>query len=108
MDMLQQTAAETTIVWPEEADSVAIRGTFSNDKKLWWKETIPLTRAADVPRYSVTLALGPGRYEFKFILNGSDWRISSDRYDCVDDGSGNTNNVIVVAEQDAAQASTKH
>ncbi|KAJ2222948.1 hypothetical protein IWW45_008471, partial [Coemansia sp. RSA 485] len=51
--------------------------------------------AAD--RYSVELDLPPGKYEFKFVINNTDWRVNSQMYDSVDDGSGNTNNVLEVS-----------
>ncbi|KAJ2394474.1 hypothetical protein GGI23_004673 [Coemansia sp. RSA 2559] len=105
--MLQQATIETTIVWPGEADSVAIRGTFSDDKAQWWQETIPLKRTASGAQYSATLALRPGRYEFKYVLNGGDWCISTDRYDCASDGDGNTNNVIVVPANETADSEVK-
>ncbi|KAJ1902374.1 hypothetical protein LPJ81_003609, partial [Coemansia sp. IMI 209127] len=105
--MLQQATIETTIVWPGEADSVAIRGTFSDDKAQWWQETIPLKRTVSGAQYSATLALRPGRYEFKYVLNGGDWCISTDMYDCASDGDGNTNNVIVVPAKETADSEAK-
>ncbi|KAJ2541015.1 hypothetical protein EV175_006180, partial [Coemansia sp. RSA 1933] len=101
------TTTKTSILWNGEANSVAIRGTFSDDKAQWWQESIPLMRTADEAQYSVTLALRPGRYEFKYVLNGSDWCIRTDCYDCVCDGSGNTNNVIVVEANETADGETK-
>ncbi|KAJ2572394.1 hypothetical protein IW140_000845 [Coemansia sp. RSA 1813] len=107
MPMQQQATIETIIIWPGEANSVAIRGTFSDDKEKWWRETIPLKRADSEAQYSVMLALRPGRYEFKYVLNGSDWCISTDRYDCANDGDGNTNNVIIVPAKETADNEPK-
>ncbi|KAJ2880422.1 hypothetical protein H4R27_004735 [Coemansia aciculifera] len=88
-------AVETAIVWADgTAESVAIRGTFSRDSEEWWKQTIPLRREGS--NYKVVLGLEPGRYEFKYVINGGEWRVSS-MYQIVDDGHGNSNNVIVVA-----------
>ncbi|KAJ2731609.1 hypothetical protein IW152_004427 [Coemansia sp. BCRC 34962] len=87
---------ETTIEWADGmAESVAIRGTFSRDSRQWWTESIPLRREAS--GYKVVLALEPGRYEFKYVVNGGDWRVNSSAYQIVDDGHGNSNNVIIVA-----------
>ncbi|KAJ2702245.1 hypothetical protein FB645_004340 [Coemansia sp. IMI 203386] len=88
--------AQTTIVWPDGTpDSVGIRGTFGIDAQQWWQETIEL-RKTEADRYSVELDLPPGKYEFKFVINNTDWRVNSQMYDSVDDGSGNTNNVLEV------------
>ncbi|KAI9501077.1 hypothetical protein GGI25_003814 [Coemansia spiralis] len=98
----------TTIVWPGgEASGVAIRGTFSDDKDEWWQGDIPLQRSVDGSQFSVALALRPGRYEFKFVVNGDDWRINTAKYECVDDGNGNTNNLIVVTQQSSIPDKTK-
>ncbi|KAJ2597162.1 hypothetical protein H4R99_004618 [Coemansia sp. RSA 1722] len=88
--------AQTTIVWPDGTpDRVGIRGTFGVDAQQWWQETIELRKTA-ADRYSVELDLPPGKYEFKFVINNTDWRVNSQMYDSVDDGSGNTNNVLEV------------
>ncbi|KAJ1826701.1 hypothetical protein LPJ56_002049 [Coemansia sp. RSA 2599] len=87
---------QTTIVWPDGSpDSVGIRGTFGADAQQWWQETIELRKTA-ADRYSVDLDLPPGRYEFKFVINNTDWQINAQMYASVDDGSGNTNNVLEV------------
>ncbi|KAJ2697912.1 hypothetical protein H4218_003606 [Coemansia sp. IMI 209128] len=87
---------ETTIEWADgTAESVAIRGTFSRDSQQWWTETIPLRREGS--GYKVVLGLEPGRYEFKYVVNGGDWRVNPSAYQIVDDGHGNSNNMTVVA-----------
>ncbi|KAJ2609895.1 hypothetical protein H4S08_003852 [Coemansia sp. RSA 1365] len=89
---------DTTIEWSgHPAKSVSIRGTFSRDSKQWWRETIELTPSEDGKRYSITLRLWPGRYEFKFVINGSEWRVNPEMYQTAEDGRGNVNNVIEVA-----------
>ncbi|KAJ2448693.1 hypothetical protein EV183_005297 [Coemansia sp. RSA 2336] len=106
---------EATIVWTDgPADSVAIRGTFSDSGTQWWQETIPLHPYQD--SFRATLWLKPGQYAFKFIINKSEWKTSS-RYATADDGHGNINNVfdvllpskahlgIVVVNDKARQAS---
>ncbi|KAI9480124.1 hypothetical protein BX667DRAFT_513926 [Coemansia mojavensis] len=85
---------ETTIVWTDgPADSVAIRGTFSDSSTQWWQETIPLHPFQD--SFSATLWLKPGQYAFKFIINKSEWNTSS-TYATADDGHGNINNIVDV------------
>ncbi|KAJ1999651.1 5'-AMP-activated protein kinase subunit beta-2 [Coemansia thaxteri] len=101
--MADASTVDTTIVWTDgEADSVAIRGTFGSDSKQWWEKTIPLRRAHASGIFSVVLALAPGRYEFKYVVNGSDWRVSPSAYPITNDGHGNSNNVIAVVAPAAA------
>ncbi|KAJ2461585.1 hypothetical protein GGF42_000090 [Coemansia sp. RSA 2424] len=88
-------AVETAIVWADgSAETVAIRGTFGHDSKQWWTQDIPLRRVGD--GYRVVLALEPGRYEFKYVVDGGQWRVNSSMYEIADDGHGNSNNVLVV------------
>ncbi|KAJ2315561.1 galactose metabolism- protein [Coemansia sp. RSA 2705] len=87
----------TTIEWTDgPADSVSVRGTFSDRVDEWWQETIPL-QPTDMG-FSATLRLRPGEYQFKFVVNGGEWRISSTRYATSDDGRGNINNIINVPD----------
>ncbi|KAJ2359352.1 hypothetical protein IWW50_000419 [Coemansia erecta] len=97
---------DTIIEWTDgPADSVAIRGTFSDSSDRWWQETIAL-QPADNGHYSAVLRLRPGRYEFKFVINGSDWRISPSTYATADDGRGNVNNIVEVPGPDEASSDT--
>ncbi|KAJ2077557.1 hypothetical protein H4R24_005054 [Coemansia sp. RSA 988] len=98
---------DTTVEWSgEAAKRVAIRGTFSKDSKQWWQETIELTPSEDSSRFSKTLRLWPGRYEFKFVINGSEWRVNPALYPTAEDGRGNVNNIIDVAYPAQQQAET--
>ncbi|KAJ2741752.1 hypothetical protein GGI20_004969 [Coemansia sp. BCRC 34301] len=86
---------ETVVMWADgSAETVAIRGTFGQDAKQWWTQDIPLRRVGDV--YRVVLVLEPGRYEFKYVIDGGHWRVNSSMYEIADDGHGNSNNVLVV------------
>ncbi|KAJ2795931.1 hypothetical protein H4R20_005708 [Coemansia guatemalensis] len=97
MDLEDNRLIDTTVEWSgEPAKSVAIRGTFSKDSSRWWQDTIELTPNEDCSRFSVTLLLCPGRYEFKFVINGSEWRVNPALYPTAEDGRGNVNNVIDV------------
>ncbi|KAI8326142.1 hypothetical protein GQ54DRAFT_307875 [Martensiomyces pterosporus] len=96
----------TPIAWPDgAADRVEIYGTFSRDSARWWQDAIPLARTP-LGGYSTRLLLQPGTYEFKFVVNGSDWRVNAAAYDTVDDGHGNINNVIVVPHPAAKRTSS--
>ncbi|KAJ2840261.1 hypothetical protein J3B02_006261 [Coemansia erecta] len=106
MDSTQ--TVRTTVVWPDGTpESVGIRGTFGSDPQHWWQETIELRKTAAADKYTVDLDLPPGKYEFKFVINSTDWRINAQMYTSVDDGSGNTNNVLVVpAKSKSSKASS--
>ncbi|KAJ1759111.1 hypothetical protein LPJ58_002447 [Coemansia sp. RSA 1591] len=89
-----QELVDTVIEWTDgPADTVSIRGTFGTSDT-WWKKTIPLHPNENGHR--VELQLQPGRYEFKFVINERDWRVSPSTYATASDGRGNINNVIVV------------
>ncbi|KAJ1729038.1 hypothetical protein LPJ61_003719 [Coemansia biformis] len=89
---------DTTIEWlGGPADSVAVRGTFSADESQWWRDTIALAPSGSGSgSHRAVLRLRPGRYEFKFVVNGSEWRIGPDWYPTAVDAHGNVNNVLVV------------
>ncbi|KAJ2666099.1 hypothetical protein IW148_001247 [Coemansia sp. RSA 1199] len=94
----------TVIEWTDgPADTVSIRGTFGTSDA-WWQETIPLYPNDNGHR--VELQLQPGRYEFKFVINGRDWRVSSSTYATTNDGRGNINNVIMVRDPNEACSET--
>ncbi|KAJ2720097.1 hypothetical protein GGI07_004809 [Coemansia sp. Benny D115] len=101
---------KTTIVWTDpSAQSVGIRGTFGNDQSQWWQKTIFLSKTAHKGRehFAVDLQLAPGQYEFKFVINGTEWQVNSTMYRSVRDQSGNINNVISVESTDAPKEPTR-
>ncbi len=74
---------------------VNIAGTFNN----WNKDATPMTREADGITYSIKLALAPGRYLYKFILDGDQW-ITDPNAKSEDDGEGNTNSIFLAIPKD--------
>ncbi len=79
------------------AQAVFVTGTFSD----WEPDAIPLLRGDD-GEWSVALDLAPGRYEFKFVVDGV-WCCEPGRGDedpsgeCVPNSFGTMNRVLEVA-----------
>lgn len=74
--------------------SVAIAGTFNN----WSMTADPLHDREGTGLWSVTIPLPPGRYEYKFIIDGEEWIPDPANPTTVDDGFGGSNSVIAVGE----------
>jgi 1,4-alpha-glucan branching enzyme len=70
---------------------VRLAGTFNN----WDAEAQPLTRKNGNGTYSATLLLPPGRYEYKFIVNG-EWQCDSACPNWVPNEHGTLNSVVEV------------
>ncbi|HBB88133.1 MAG TPA: hypothetical protein DC047_10995 [Blastocatellia bacterium] len=72
-----------------EANVVALAGTFNG-----WKQTQTLL-VKDGDRWWCKLKLEPGKYLYKFIVDG-DWITDPGNQDTEDDGHGNINSVLMV------------
>ena len=57
-----------------------------------WARKYPMALSADGKRFETTLALPPGTFQFKFVVDGV-WT-TAPSLPAVDDGTGNVNNVI--------------
>jgi 1,4-alpha-glucan branching enzyme len=73
------------------AESVAITGTFNR----WDPRGQELSGPDSSGVWSITLPLGPGRYEYAFIVNNTEWT-TDPGMPFVDDGFGGKNSVIEV------------
>jgi hypothetical protein len=73
------------------ARSVSVVGSFNG----WSPSTTPMTRDRD-GNWQVKIRLRPGRFEYKFAVNGADWVPDPANPDAVDDGFGGRNSVLVV------------
>ena len=72
------------------AKSVSLRGEFNG----WLADATPLQRSAD-GRWEATLALAPGRYEYKFFVDGQ-WIPDPQAQDQVWNHHGSLNSVVLV------------
>ncbi len=78
---------------PESTQSLHVVGDFND----WERDADPMQRQAD-NSFSIRLALAPGRYEYKFVVNG-EWFVADPNCpDSVDDGYGGRNSVMHVSE----------
>ncbi len=74
-----------------DAEEVLLSGTFND----WAPTGIPMQRQSD-GTWRTDLELEPGRYEFKFVVDGS-WQCQDHAgEECVPNPFGTTNQVIVV------------
>ncbi len=70
---------------------MSVAGTFNN----WNRDANPMARQPDGRTWGLTLRLEPGAYQYKFVLNGSQW-INDPARPTIDDGNGNLNNELIV------------
>ncbi len=85
-------ASDGTVVTYKDggATSVSIAGEFNN----WDMAANPMTKDGDT--WSVALDLAPGDYMYKFVVNGSDWKVDPNNPNTADDGYGGQNSVLTV------------
>ena len=72
------------------ATSVSVAGEFNN----WDASANPMTK--DGSDWKIKLDLKPGKYMYKFVVNGTDWKPDPNNPDTEDDGYGGENSVITV------------
>jgi pimeloyl-ACP methyl ester carboxylesterase len=79
------------------ARSVALAGTFNN----WNAQSTPLTRrGAD---WSVSIKLPPGKYLYKFVIDGERWTVDPENSQTEGDSEGHVNSVLsIVVDNHAA------
>jgi 1,4-alpha-glucan branching enzyme len=99
VDPTARSSADRTefLMYAPEAKTVSVAGTFNN----WRVDANPLTRDPD-GTWRTSLALAPGRYEYKFIIDGK-WccepgadGIYDGRGGCVCNEFGTMNRVLEV------------
>lgn len=75
------------------ARSVALAGQFNQ----WDMGATPMENHDGV--WTVTIDLDPGTYQYKFVVNASDWMTDEWATDFADDGFGGRNSVVTVGEE---------
>ena len=75
-----------------KADRVSIAGDFNN----WSSTADPLLDRDGTGLWTIVLPLEPGRYEYKFVLDGEKWIPDPGNPEKVDDGFGGVNSLVVV------------
>lgn len=80
------------------AKQVSVAGGFNG----WNKDKNPLTLGSDGRTWRTELKIAPGRYQYKFVVDGRDWVVDP-KVKSVPDGSGNPNSEILVEPADYAR-----
>jgi 1,4-alpha-glucan branching enzyme len=79
-------------LYSTKIDKVNIAGTFNN----WSMTADPLYDREGTGMWSIILPLPPGKYEYKFIIDGKEWIPDPANPTTTDDGFGGNNSVITV------------
>ena len=90
------------LVAPRAVKEVSLAGSFNN----WTVGKTPMKLDADGKTWNVSVPLAFGVYQYKFVLDGSEW-IPDPKGKNIDDGNGNTNSVLVVTPTDYSGPASK-
>lgn len=71
--------------------SATLVGSFND----WDLERTPLTKDSN-GSWKTTVWLAPGRYEYRFVIDGAQWFSDPGAQESVPNGFGSTNSVVVV------------
>lgn len=74
-----------------EADQVFLAGNFNN----WSPNSLPMVNENGV--WKISMELEPGEYQYKFVVNGTNWMEDPDAPSYVDDGFGGKNGAFKLA-----------
>ncbi len=80
------------ICYAPKARRVAIVGDFNN----WSTAADPMYDRGEKGAWSITLPLQPGRYEYKFLIDGEKWIPDPGNPKRIKDGFGGHNSVVEV------------
>ena len=75
-----------------DARTVTVAGSFNR----WDPNSHPLAGPDRIGRWTTTLTLPPGRYEYLFVIDGSEW-VLDPAAPSVDNGLGGRNSIVTVA-----------
>ena len=87
-------AVTFSLVKPD-AREVALAGSFNQ----WDREQHRLAGPDRNGRWTITLPLAPGRYEYLFVVNSTDW-VPDPAATSMCDGLGGKNSVLLVPERE--------
>jgi 1,4-alpha-glucan branching enzyme len=71
--------------------SATLAGSFNN----WYLSRTPLAKDSN-GSWKTTVYLAPGRYEYRFVIDGAQWFSDPGAKESVPNGFGSTNSVVVV------------
>ena len=84
------------LVSDKKLKSVALAGTFNN----WNTGANPMKVDADGKTWRLSLPLAPGKYSYKFVLDGGTWIPDPQVARTEDDGNGGSNSVLLLLPPD--------
>lgn len=84
------------LIPPHAVKSVNVAGTFNN----WDKGANALKPSGDGKTWTITLPLKPGKYGYKFVLDGEEWIVDPISKRNEGDGNGNTNSILMIVPPD--------
>jgi 1,4-alpha-glucan branching enzyme len=87
----QVTAEGVRFTFAGAAQSVALAGDFNQ----WAINADPMVRQAD-GTWTIVKSLPPGRYAYKFVVNGTVWKHDDANPESADDGLGGKNSIVEV------------
>ncbi|RMH54563.1 MAG: hypothetical protein D6679_13420, partial [Candidatus Hydrogenedentota bacterium] len=85
---------------PAGARSISVAGSFNN----WDMNATPMSDADGDGVWEAVVDLAPGEYQYKYVVNGTDWVVDPDNPAKADDGYGGQNSVAKVTAGGAARA----
>jgi 1,4-alpha-glucan branching enzyme len=88
-----------TFTYRGDGGSVAVAGEFNG----WNTSADPMAKQAD-GSWTLVKKLDPGRYAYKFVIDGGTWKEDPTAAEFVDDGYGGKNSILVVSAGVAAPA----
>ena len=74
------------------AQSVSVAGSFNR----WDPASSPLSGPDRDGRWTITLHLSPGRYEYRYVIDGREW-ILDPAAPSVEDGFGGRNSLLLLS-----------
>jgi hypothetical protein len=83
------------------ANSVTLVGDFNN----WDRAATRLTPAGATGTWTISLPLAPGRYEYAFIVDGTQWEADPTAPITMHDDFGTTSSVVTVGSRASSRAS---
>jgi 1,4-alpha-glucan branching enzyme len=86
-----------TFTYKGDGGSVAVAGEFNG----WNTSADMMTKGAD-GTWTLVKKLEPGKYQYKFVVDGSNWKPDPNAAETADDGYGGKNSVITVGGGAAA------
>lgn len=87
---------EFSYVAEEKVSRANLAGTFNG----WNKVATPMKLGPDGRTWTVSVPLAPGKYYYKFVLDGERWITDPKALRDEDDGNGNMNSVLIVYPAD--------